>query len=80
MLLSNQDDILNWYTGERIFEYIEQGNVASVSDIFTAKEVTGMFDKVIIDDISLEEKIYALPLSCYQIGFYYHKHLFSNED
>jgi multiple sugar transport system substrate-binding protein len=40
MLLSNQYDILNWHAGERLFEYIEQGNVASISDIFTAKEMT----------------------------------------
>jgi multiple sugar transport system substrate-binding protein len=76
MLLSNQYDILNWHAGERLFEYIEQGNIASISDIFTAKEMTGMFDKAVIDAISLEDKIYALPLSYYQIGFYYHKPLF----
>jgi multiple sugar transport system substrate-binding protein len=33
--------------------------------------MTGMFDKAVIDAISLEEKIYALPISCY------HKLLFS---
>ncbi|MFT5852714.1 MAG: multiple sugar transport system substrate-binding protein [Colwellia sp.] len=77
MLLSNQYDILNWHAGERLFEYIKQGNVASISDILTAKEMTGMFDKAVIDAISLEEKIYALPISYYQIGFYYHKPLFS---
>jgi multiple sugar transport system substrate-binding protein len=77
MLLSNQYDILNWHAGERLFEYIEQGNVASISDILTAKEMTGMFDTAVIDAISLEEKIYALPISYYQIGFYYHKPLFS---
>jgi multiple sugar transport system substrate-binding protein len=77
MLLSNQYDILNWHAGERLFEYIEQGNVASISDILTAKKMTGMFDTAVIDAISLEEKIYALPISYYQIGFYYHKPLFS---
>lgn len=77
MLLSNQYDILNWHAGERLFKYIEQGNVAPISDILTAKEMTSMFDKAVIDAISLEQKIYALPISYYQIGFYYHKPLFS---
>ncbi|WP_307531261.1 ABC transporter substrate-binding protein [Paraglaciecola psychrophila] len=76
MLLSDQYDILNWHAGERLFEYIEQGNVASISDIFTAKEMTGMFEKVVIDAISLEEKIYALLIFYYQIGSYCHKPLF----
>lgn len=77
MLSSNQYDILYWHAGERLFEYIEQGKIASINKIFTSKEMAGMFDSAVIDSISFEENIYALPMSYYQIGFYYHKPLFS---
>jgi multiple sugar transport system substrate-binding protein len=76
MLLSNQYDILYWHAGERLFEYIEQGKVASISDILPAKEMASMFGNAVIDSISFKENIYALPMSYYQIGFYYHKPLF----
>jgi multiple sugar transport system substrate-binding protein len=36
-----------------------------------------MFDNDVIDTVSFKEQIYALPMSYYQIGFYYHKPLFS---
>ena len=77
MLLSNKYDILYWHAGERLFEFIEQDKVASINNIFTTKELAGMFDSAVIDSISFEDNIYALPVSYYQIGFYYHKPLFS---
>lgn len=77
MLLSNQYDILYWHAGERLFEYIQQAKVAPLSNILTANEMAEIFDKAVIDVVSFEEKIYALPMSYYQIGFYYHKPLFS---
>jgi multiple sugar transport system substrate-binding protein len=77
LLLSKKYDILYWHAGERLFEYIEQGKIASIRDILTAKEMAGMFDDAVIDSISFEKNIYALPMSYYQIGFYYHKPLFS---
>jgi multiple sugar transport system substrate-binding protein len=77
MLLSNQYDILYWHAGERLFEFIEQGKVASIGDIFTPKEMAAMFDNTVIDSVTFEQNIYALPISYYQIGFYYHKPLFS---
>jgi multiple sugar transport system substrate-binding protein len=77
MLLSNQYDILYWHAGERLYEYIEQGKIASMNRIFTTKEIAGMFDNAVIDSISFDENVYALPMSYYQIGFYYNKPLFS---
>lgn len=77
MLVSNQYDILYWHGGERLFEYIEQGKIASISNLFTVNKIADMFDKAVIDTVSFEDKIYALPMSYYQIGFYYHKPLFS---
>jgi multiple sugar transport system substrate-binding protein len=77
MLVSNQYDILYWHAGERLFEYIEQGKVAAINDILSKKEIASMFDNAVIDAISFKENVYALPISYYQIGFYYHKPLFS---
>ena len=77
MLLSDQYDILYWHAAERLFEYIEQDKIASINDIISTKEIDGMFDRAVIDSISFEENTYALPMSYYQIGFYYHKPLFS---
>jgi multiple sugar transport system substrate-binding protein len=52
VLLSNQYDILYWHAGERLFEYIEQGKVASINDILTSKEMASMFGNSVIDSIS----------------------------
>jgi multiple sugar transport system substrate-binding protein len=77
MLLSNQFDILYWHAGERLFEYIEQSKVAPISDILSTKKMARIFNHVIIDSVSFEEKTYALPISYYQIGFYYYEPLFT---
>jgi multiple sugar transport system substrate-binding protein len=76
MLISNQYDILYWHAGQRLFEYVEQGNVAPINDMLSTKEITASFDKAVINSISFEENVYALPMSYYQIGFYYYKPLF----
>lgn len=77
LLIANQFDILYWHAGERLFEYIEQGKVAPINDILSTKEMASFFDDVIIDSISFEQRAYALPISYYQIGFYYYKPIFS---
>jgi len=77
MLIANQFDILYWHAGERLFEYIEQNKVSPINDILSAKKMASIFDKVIIDSISFEQRAYALPISYYQLGFYYYKPLFS---
>tara|TARA_R110000751_G_scaffold116604_2_gene216392 strand:+ start:144946 stop:146208 length:1263 start_codon:yes stop_codon:yes gene_type:complete len=77
MLVSNQYDILYWHAGERLFEYIVQGKIASIGDIVTSEEMVELYDKAVIDAVSFAEQSYALPMSYYQIGFYYPKPLFS---
>lgn len=77
MLSSGQYDILYWHAGERLFEYIAQNKVAPLKDTISTKELSDIFDKAVIDAVSYEEQIYGLPMSYYQIGFYYHKPLFS---
>ncbi|WP_252732175.1 ABC transporter substrate-binding protein [Paraglaciecola arctica] len=77
MLVSNQYDILYWHAGERLFEYIEQNKIAAIDHIITTTEMEQLYDQAVIDAVSFKEKSYALPISYYQIGFYYPKPLFS---
>ncbi|WP_233267388.1 ABC transporter substrate-binding protein [Paraglaciecola sp. L3A3] len=80
MLVSNQYDVLYWHAGERLFEYIEQNKIAAIDHIIAADEMAQLYDKAVIDAVSFKGKSFALPISYYQIGFYYFKPLFSKFD
>ncbi len=72
----NQYDVLYWHSGARLEEFIEKNWVASVSDLWLQDQLDDAFDDSIVDSIRFGEHIYGLPISYYQIGFYYNKPLF----
>ena len=77
MLASKKYDVLYWHAGERLFRFVDKGEIASLNEIFTSKELAGMYDNAVINSISINKDTYALPMSYYQIGFYYNKPLFT---
>jgi multiple sugar transport system substrate-binding protein len=63
--------VLYWHAGERLYEYIQQGQIADLSELYQQEKLTETFEPAVISSISWQNKIYALPTSYYQIGFYY---------
>jgi multiple sugar transport system substrate-binding protein len=63
--------VLYWHAGERLYEYIQQGQIADLSELYQQEKLTETFQPAVISSISWQNKIYALPTSYYQIGFYY---------
>lgn len=72
----NQFDVLYWHAGERLFEYVDQGLITPINDLWVSQNLAQLFDQSIIDTLQRNDNLYALPISYYQIGFYYSKTLF----
>lgn len=69
-------DVLYWHSGERLFEYVKQGLVLPISDVWEEKQLIDVFDSSVVDTLKKDNEFYAIPISYYQIGFYYSKPLF----
>lgn len=67
-------DIISWHANERLFKFVRQDLVLDISDIW--QSVDQDFSINFLRHIRYQQKIYALPYSYYQWGFYYKKSLF----
>ena len=74
----NQYDVLYWHAGERLLEYVDQGLVAAINDVWINDNLDQAFDQSIINTLQRNGNHYAVPISYYQMGFYYSKNLFEN--
>lgn len=77
LLSTKSFDILYWHAGQRLYEFIQQQQVASISNLYQKEKLFEIFDTSVISSISTQEEVYALPTSYYQIGFYYNVSLFN---
>lgn len=71
----SDSDILYGFAGQRLFEDVTSGQVRDISHLWQNENWDTNFasDKA---NISVAGKAYALPISFYQWGFYYNKHIF----
>jgi multiple sugar transport system substrate-binding protein len=69
-------DVLYWHAGQRLFEYVEQGNIADLDEIWQQANLDQVFDPSVIENVKVLQHYYGLPIYYYQIGFYYNKLLF----
>ncbi|MDP5030153.1 ABC transporter substrate-binding protein [Paraglaciecola sp.] len=76
-LANKHFDVLYWHAGERLFEYIKQGEVTAITELYHQNALLEVFDQSVVRSVSLQAEIYALPMSYYQIGFYYNTALFT---
>lgn len=68
--------VLNWQGGERLFQYVRQGYVASISGLWQSRGLSDTFTVGAQGAVTWEEARYGIPISYYQWGFYYRKSLF----
>ncbi|WP_440903237.1 ABC transporter substrate-binding protein [Catenovulum sp. SX2] len=67
-------DIISWHANERLFKLVRQDLVLDISDIWQSVDTN--FSDNFLRHIKYQQRIYALPYSHYQWGFYYKKSLF----
>lgn len=69
-------DILNWQGGERLYQYVREGKVKDIGQLWQTHNLLNTFSEGSIGAVSYQGKHYAIPISYYQWGFYYRESLF----
>lgn len=69
-------DVLNWQGGERLFQYVKQGKVAPITELWTQHSMSQQFTAGARGAVTLNNNVYAVPISYYQWGFYYRQSVF----
>ncbi len=68
-LTSEAPDVVLWYTGERLRQFVRPGLMADVSPLFTPA-MKEAFGSTAVDLVSNDGKQYGVPYSEYQWGLY----------
>jgi multiple sugar transport system substrate-binding protein len=74
-LTSESPDVVYWYVGNRMRQFVTPGLLEDVSDVFTP-EVRNQIPKTAIDLVTVDGAQYGVPYTYYQIGVYYRRDLF----
>ena len=69
-------DVLYWHAGQRLFNFIEDDLVLPIDDVWLESNLDAAFDKNTVQNLSYNGRYFAVPISYYQIGFYYSKDVF----
>ena len=71
-LTSASPDVVFWYVGNRMRQFVTPGLLADVSQVFTP-EVKGEMEKSALDLATVDGKQYGMPYTYYQWGIFYRK-------
>jgi multiple sugar transport system substrate-binding protein len=69
-------DVLYWHAGQRLFNFVEKEFIHPIDDLWLENELDNAFDGNVRQNLSYNGRYYAVPISYYQIGFYYSKEIF----
>jgi multiple sugar transport system substrate-binding protein len=67
-------DVVFWFAGNRMREFVGRKLLADVSDLFS-EEVRAAMPRAGVDLVSVNGRQYGVPYSYYQIGFYFRRDL-----
>jgi multiple sugar transport system substrate-binding protein len=74
-LTSASPDVVFWYVGNRMEQFVGPGLLEDVSEVFTG-DVKAQMDPAGLDLVTVDGKQYGVPYTYYQWGMYYRKDLF----
>ena len=74
-LTSASPDIVYWYSGNRLDQFVKPGLLEDLSPLFSDKVKTEL-GPTVVDLVSVAGKQYAVPYTYYQWGLYYRKDIF----
>lgn len=69
-------DMLFWFAGEKLRYLVRQGWITSLDDLWRSEGLNEQFSEASRQLVSLDGRVYALPLNYYQWGFYYSRGVF----
>lgn len=73
----NLYDVMYWHAGQRLNEFVDQGLVQRLNTVWKQQQWSSSFDPSVFSTLTRNGNQFALPISYYQLGFYYRKSLFS---
>jgi len=71
-LTSAPPDVVFWFAGQRMRQFVTPGLLEDVSDLFTP-DVIGGLDRSSLALVSVDGRQYGVPYQYYQVGFYYRR-------
>jgi multiple sugar transport system substrate-binding protein len=76
-LTSASPDVVYWFVGNRMRQFVTPGLLEDVSDVFTP-EVRDRMSKAALDLVTVDGRQYGMPYTYYHIGVYYRRDLFAD--
>ncbi len=73
---SDAGDVFFWFAGEKLDDLVKKGLVYELSGFWETNNYSKIFTDSSISGVKINNKIFGLPLSYYQWGFYYNRSLF----
>ena len=75
-LTSAAPDVVYWYVGNRMRQFVTPGLLEDVSDVFTPA-VREQIPRAALDLVTVDGRQYGVPYTYYQVGVYYRRDLFA---
>ncbi|WP_370980810.1 ABC transporter substrate-binding protein [Agaribacterium sp. ZY112] len=69
-------DLMFWYGGQRVDHFAKQGQLKDISDFWKEHKLIEQYPQALIDSVSYEQGIYAIPVSSLYSGLYYNTKVF----
>lgn len=74
-LTSSSPDVVYWFVGNRMKQFVTPGLLEDVSDVFTP-EVRDRMTTAALDLVTVDGRQFGVPYTHYHIGIYYRRDLF----
>ena len=75
-----QGDVLYWFGGAKLRWFVGKGWIEPLDDLWKREKFDEVFTRSARSAVATGGRVYGLPLSYYQWGFYYRKSLFRKYD
>ena len=78
-LSAEAPDLATWYAGNRMLPYVKAGLFEPVDDVWEKEGLKESLSSS-VDAMTLEEKLWGIPMTYYQWGVYYRKDIFEQNN
>ncbi|MFE8069684.1 ABC transporter substrate-binding protein [Marinobacteraceae bacterium S3BR75-40.1] len=69
-------DVVYWQAGTRLRQIVQSGHLAAIDDLWENEGFDSAYTSGVKQSVSYQGRVYAIPYSYYQWGFYYRQSLF----